>query len=93
MNKILVALTFALLTAQVFASEETEVMAGVQQLVDAFNKSDTKSLLAVCADEMCIIDEFAPYEWHGPRHLLEMAGGLRCGREEEWHYRRESDDR
>ena len=67
MNKILITLTFALLTAgQVFASEETQVMASVQQLVNAFNKSDTKSLLAICADDMCIIDEFAPYEWHGP---------------------------
>src|SRR5205085_12292883 len=65
--KILITRTFALLSAgQVFASEETQVMASVQQLVDAFNKSDTKSLLAICADDMCIIDEFAPYEWHGP---------------------------
>ncbi len=66
MQKILIALALAVLTAgPLVASEKTEVMATVQQLVDAFNKGDTKSLVAVCADEMCIIDEFPPHEWHG----------------------------
>ena len=40
-------------------------MAAVQGLVDAFNKGDTNAVVAASADEMCIIDEFPPYEWHG----------------------------
>lgn len=66
MQKILIALALAVLTAgPLVASENTDVMATVQQLVDAFNKNDTKSLLAACTDQMCIIDEFPPHEWHG----------------------------
>ncbi len=66
MQKIVIALALAVLTAgPLVASENTQVMAAVHQLVDAFNKGDTKSLVAGCADQMCIIDEFPPYEWHG----------------------------
>ena len=66
MQKILIVLALAVLTARpLVASENTQVMTSVHQLVDAFNKGDTKSLVAGCAHQMCIIDEFAPYEWHG----------------------------
>ena len=66
MQKILIALALAVLTAgPLVASEKTEVIATVQQLVDAFNKGDTKSLVAGCTNQMCIIDEFPPHEWHG----------------------------
>jgi ketosteroid isomerase-like protein len=47
------------------ASEKTEVMAVVHQWVDGFNKGDTKSALATCADETSIIDDIPPHEWHG----------------------------
>jgi hypothetical protein len=40
-------------------------MASVHQFIDGFNKGDVKSALAACADQTSIIDEFAPYEWHG----------------------------
>ena len=75
MQKILILLPLAALTAgPLVASESTEVMATVQQLVDAFNKGDTKSLVAGCTDEMCIIDEFPPHEWHGPGTCLKWLG-------------------
>jgi opacity protein-like surface antigen len=66
MRKIWIALAMAVLLAGLAAaSEKTDVMAPVHQFVDGFNKGDTKSALAACADQAYIIDEFAPYEWHG----------------------------
>ena len=66
MHKIMITLAVAALTtATLLASEQTDVMATVDQLVAAFNKGDKKSLLAACTDEMSIIDEFPPHEWHG----------------------------
>ena len=66
MHRIMITLAGAVLTtATLVASEQTDVMATVNQLVAAFNKGDTKSLLDVCTDQMCIIDEFPPHEWHG----------------------------
>lgn len=66
MHKILVALALAFLaTGSAAASEKTEVMVLVNQFVDGFNKGDTKTALAACADQTSIIDEFPPYEWHG----------------------------
>ena len=66
MHKKLIALALAILaSAPVVASEKTDVMAAVNQFVDAFNKGDTKLLAAACADETSIIDEFPPHEWHG----------------------------
>lgn len=47
------------------ASDKKDAMAAVQQFVDGFNKGDGKAAAAVCADQTSIIDEFAPYEWHG----------------------------
>ena len=66
MKKILIAFALTVLAAgPLVASENTDVMASVQKLVDGFNKGDTKAVVAGCTDEMCIIDEFPPYEWHG----------------------------
>lgn len=45
--------------------ERTAVMAVVNQFTDAFNKGDTKSAAATCAEQTSIIDEFPPHEWHG----------------------------
>jgi hypothetical protein len=45
--------------------DTTGVMAAVHQFVDAFNKGDTKTAAAACADQTSIIDEFPPHEWHG----------------------------
>ena len=66
MHKILVALALTFLTAgPAAASDQTDVMVPVHQFIDGFNKGDTKAALATCADEVSIIDEFAPFEWHG----------------------------
>ena len=66
MHKVMIALVVAgFAVGPLVASEKTDVMETVQQAVDAFNKGDTKGLLATCTDQMCIIDEFPPYEWHG----------------------------
>ena len=51
--------------AQTGGSPETAVMATVNQFVNGFNKGDTKTAAAACADQTSIIDEFPPHEWHG----------------------------
>ena len=51
--------------AQTAASPRSEVMAVVRQFVDAFNKGDVNAMSAKCANEVAIIDEFPPHEWHG----------------------------
>ena len=35
------------------------------QTARAFNKGDVAAAAASCAEQTSIIDEFAPYEWHG----------------------------
>lgn len=49
----------------VLATDQADVMAPIYQFIDGFNKGDVKSAVAACADQTSIIDEFAPYEWHG----------------------------
>jgi ketosteroid isomerase-like protein len=49
----------------VSASERTDVMAVVQQWVDAFNKGDGRTAASYCADGALIIDDFAPHVWQG----------------------------
>ena len=51
--------------AQTSGSAQTAVLASINQFVDGFNKGDTKTAVAACADETSIIDEFPPHEWHG----------------------------
>ena len=66
MYRIPAILSVAALAAwPVAASDKTDVMAVVHQWVDGFNKGDTKSALAACADEGAIIDDIPPHEWHG----------------------------
>ena len=66
MRRILIALALAVLAqGATVAQDKTAVMAPVHQFVDAFNKGDTKTAVAACADQTSIIDEFPPHEWHG----------------------------
>src|SRR5579864_7356923 len=58
-------LVAALVAVPAISSEKTDVMAVVHQWIDGFNKGDVESALATCADEVSIIDDIAPYEWHG----------------------------
>ncbi len=67
LRTMLLALAVACLASGAAPSpQETEVLVPVRQFIYAVNKGDTQGALAVCADEMSIIDEIAPYEWHGP---------------------------
>ena len=63
-----------LFSSAAFASDVTEVMKPVHQFIDGFNKGDAKTALAACADDAYIIDEFAPYEWHGAGACSTWAG-------------------
>jgi hypothetical protein len=58
-------LTAGLATAPAAASDQTDVMATVNQFVDGFNKVDAKTMLATCASQAAVIDDFPPHEWHG----------------------------
>jgi hypothetical protein len=62
---IAVAMT-ALAQGTAGGPDKTAVMGSVNQFIDAFNKGDTKTAAAACADQTSIIDEFPPHEWHGP---------------------------
>jgi len=66
MRKRILALAFAALMVIRAVGQDATVMATVQRFVDAFNKGDIKTVVAVCAEQTSIIDEFPPYQWHGP---------------------------
>ena len=66
MHNVFIALAAAVLAAgPTAAAQKTDVMVPVHQFVDSFNKGDTKTAAAACADQTSIIDEFPPHEWHG----------------------------
>ena len=66
MRAISIGLAMVVLAAGPKASsEKAAVMTPVNQFVDAFNKGDTKTAAAMCADQTSIIEEFPPHEWHG----------------------------
>ena len=51
--------------AEVKTPEQKAVMTVVNVFVVSFNAGDTAKALEMCTDEMSIIDEFPPHEWHG----------------------------
>jgi len=69
MNRMVVVLSLTIFAAfsmaQTTGSAQTAVLAPINQFVDGFNKGDTKTAVAACADETSILDEFPPHEWHG----------------------------
>jgi hypothetical protein len=66
MARIIIACALALLgAATAGASDSTNVMAVVHQMVDGFNSGDMKSSLAACADQAVIVDDTPPHVWHG----------------------------
>jgi len=66
MRKLLVVIgVVMLLTVLAPASEQSEAMAPVQQFVEGFNHHDPDRSMAACADQVSIIDDFAPYHWSG----------------------------
>lgn len=66
MPKLIFAIAVTFLLQGPSQAEKNAVMVPVRQFVDGFNKGDTKSALAACAEQTSIIDEFPPHEWHGP---------------------------
>lgn len=47
------------------AQAQADVLKSAHGFVDSFNKGDTKGAVAACADAVAIVDEFAPFVWHG----------------------------
>src|ERR1041385_8277075 len=66
MRKVIAIVVAVLMAGTLFASDKDDVLGVIKQCMDAFNKADSKAAIAVSTDEMSIIDEFPPYEWHGP---------------------------
>jgi ketosteroid isomerase-like protein len=66
MQQLFAALALALFAmSPSHATPEADAMAAVTRFAGAFNSGDAKTMVAMCADHSVIIDEFAPYEWHG----------------------------
>jgi len=61
-----VALAAALLPiSPAKASEKTDVIATVKRYAGTFNQGDKHAMIAACAPQASIIDEFPPYAWQG----------------------------
>ena len=58
-------LTLLYIPAAAQDKDKGAVTTTVQHFVDSFNKGDTATAKAVCADQTAIIDEFPPYQWNG----------------------------
>ncbi len=67
MRRILIALILVIVAAAstVAVDGKKDVMEPLHQFVDSLNKGDIKTMVAACAEQTSIIDEFPPYEWHG----------------------------
>jgi ketosteroid isomerase-like protein len=66
MRIIFTAIAAGLAMAPAAASDKTDVMAPVHQFVDSFNKGDAAKVVAACAPQTAIVDEFPPHVWQGP---------------------------
>ena len=49
-----------------FASDKTDVVDTVKRYLDSLDPAKIQDALAMCDSEVSILDEFSPYEWHGP---------------------------
>ncbi|MEO8721994.1 MAG: nuclear transport factor 2 family protein [Sphingobium sp.] len=58
------------------ADERGDVMKTVNQYVDSLNKGDLANVIATCAKESSIVDEFPPYAWHGPNTCAKWLDAL-----------------
>jgi hypothetical protein len=47
------------------ASEKEDAISVVHRWIDGFNKGDAKAAVSTCAEQVSIIDDFPPHEWHG----------------------------
>lgn len=51
-------------------------MVAVRRFIDGFNSDDIALALTACADEMTIIDDFAPFEWSGNDAMLAWSSDM-----------------
>lgn len=67
MHKFIIALVLALVAVgpAIASEEDAKVVAVLNQFVGGFNKGDLQMVTASCAENMSIIDEFAPFLWQG----------------------------
>ena len=72
MGALVAAFLVALVTPAA-ASDQTDVMAGVNRFIDAMNKGDVKTGIALCASPSSVIDEFPPYGWQGATACADWA--------------------
>lgn len=61
-------------TAEARTPEQKAVMTVIDQFVDGFNKGDVPKAIALCTDDMAIVDEFPPHAWHGSGTLAKWLG-------------------
>ena len=57
-------------TPPAFAADQDDIKVVVSKFVDSFNAGDAAAAQAVSFDDLSIIDEIPPYEWHGPGAML-----------------------
>jgi hypothetical protein len=67
MKKLTIAVVLVVALAGVALAadspDQAAAMKMVNQFVDGFNKADSKTVLATCAHQTAIIDDFSPYTW------------------------------
>jgi hypothetical protein len=59
------ALVFAPSAAGATTSDQTAVMAVVNEYIDGFNKANLKEMTSTCEPSASLIDDFAPHIWTG----------------------------
>jgi len=62
MKRVVIAVAMSVLTAgSALASGKDDIMAVLKQWI-----SGEAGTIATCADDAAVIDDFPPFEWHGP---------------------------
>ena len=64
-SSLAVVVLAALTVLPTAAQAQADVLKSAHGFVDSFNKGDTKGAVAACTDAVAIVDEFAPFVWHG----------------------------
>ena len=55
----------AMLSRPTVVQAQADVIKPAHEFMDSFNKGDIEGAVAACADAVAIVDEFAPFVWHG----------------------------
>jgi len=77
MNRLLAVLAcVAAFAAPATATEQGDALLPVHQFVDGMNNGDLGSAVMACGDEMSIIDNVPPYQWHGKGACEKWAGAV-----------------